>query len=255
MQGVRAILADALPNSTAETMPSFDSGARFDSNLFYDAGPMPPLIPKPKRMAKPKLELRRKTDPELENFSQSIVAAMTGNPNFPTPTPTLASVTAAIDAYSTTLQTIAARQAALREAFTLKDTARAALEQQLTFLANYVEIATQGSEAGIESAGMGVRNPPTPVGTPGMVMNLAPTAGDFPGTVDLTWDPTTGASSYEVQCKLHEDAAQWSTFKIVTASRIEVDGLTPGLLYAFQVRAIASAGSGPWSDVAVKRAP
>jgi hypothetical protein len=236
-------------------MPSFDSGARFDSDLFYDAGPMPPLIPKPKRMAKPKLELKKKNDAELETFAQGIIAAMTGNANFPTPTPTLASVTAAIDAYSGTLQTITARQASLREAFSLKDQSRSALEQQLTFLANYVEIASQGDEAKIESAAMSVRSPSVPVGVPSMVMNLAPTAGDFPGTVDLTWDPTTGASSYEVQCKLHEDAAQWSTFKIVTASRITVDGLTPGLLYAFQVRAVGAAGPGPWSDEAVKRAP
>lgn len=237
-------------------MPSFDSGARYDSNLFYDAGPpMPPLIPKPKRMAKPKLELKKKTDPELENFAQGIVAAMTGNANFPTPTPTLASVTAAIDAYSATLQTITARQAALREAFTQKDQSRAALEQTLTYLANYVEIAAQGDEAKIESAAMGVRAPATPIGIPAMVMNLAPSAGDFPGTVDLTWDPTTGANSYEVQCKLHQDTASWSTYKIVTASRITVDGLTPGDLYAFQVRAVGAAGPGPWSDEAVKRAP
>jgi hypothetical protein len=237
-------------------MPSFDSGARYDSDLFYDAGPpMPPLIPKPKRMAKPKLELRRKTDPELENYAQAIIAAMTGNANFPTPTPTLATVTTAIDAYSASLQTIAARQAALREAFTIKEQSRSALEQQLTYLGNYVEIAAQGDEAKIESAGMGVRSAPSPVGIPSMVANLAPSAGDFPGTVDLTWDPTPNASSYEVQTRLHEDAAPWVTFKIVTASRITVDGLTPGSLYAFQVRAIATAGAGPWSDEAVKRAP
>jgi len=200
-------------------------------------------------------DLNLETDAELENFAQGIIAALTGNAHFPTPTPTLASVTDAIDAYSVTLQTIAARQSALREAFTLKEQARAVVVQQLTYLANYVEIASQGNEAKIESAGMGVRSPAVPVGVPSMVTNLAAALSDFPGAVDLNRDPTTGANSYEVQCKLHEDAAQWTTFKIVTSSRITVDGLTPGSLYAFQVRAVGAAGPGPWSDEAVKRAP
>ncbi len=43
------------------------------------------------------------SDPALELKSQTIVAAMTGNPRFTTPVPALASVTDVIDEYSTAL--------------------------------------------------------------------------------------------------------------------------------------------------------
>jgi hypothetical protein len=73
--------------------------------------------------------------------------------------------------------------------------------------------------------------------------------------MDLSWQPVPGSSSYEVDCKLHSDTAVWERVKSVTASKLSLDSLTPGALYAFRVRAIGSAGAGPWSDEAVRRAP
>ena len=38
------------------------------------------------------------------------------------------------------------------------------------------------------------------------------------GQMDLSWQPVPGSSSYEVDCKLHNDAAAWERVKSVTAS-------------------------------------
>lgn len=236
-------------------MPTFDSGSRFDTGLRYDDGPPPQPIPKRKAMSKPKLELRKRTDDNLITFIQGIVTAMTGNPNFPTPMPALTAITAAVTSLQTQIATVTSLQNQLRQAHTDKDNAREALEQQVTYLANYVEIAAAGDDSKIESAGMPVRSPGVPVGLPAAPLNLNATASDFPGTIDLVWDPVPGAATYEIQCKVHGDATPFENAKSSTSSRTTVDGLTPGTQYAFQVRALGAAGPGPYSDEAVKRAP
>jgi hypothetical protein len=79
------------------------------------------------------------------------------------------------------------------------------------------------SEMKIVSAGFQVRTPAAPVGelpTPG---NLAATAGDNDGKVDLAWNAVAGASSYEVECKINTDAGTWQAVKTVTASRLTVE--------------------------------
>ena len=74
-----------------------------------------------------------------------------------------------------------------------------ALDAATTQLAGYVEAAAAGDAAKIESAGMSVRAPKTPPAVPAQVLSLVLTAGDFPGTLDVGFDPQAGAKSYEVQ--------------------------------------------------------
>lgn len=236
-------------------MPRFDSGFTYDSGARYDAGMPPPLIPRRKTMAKPKLELRDKTDLQLKSFAEAVVTAMTGNPNFTTPSPPLADITTKNTTFNTKMQTIATLEAQLRTAYSEKEDARAELEQELTYLANYVEGAAKGDAAKIESAGMQVRSGTTPVGTPEAPTGLTATFGDFDGEIDLSWEPVKGAATYEVDFRLHNGTAEWARAKSTTSSRTTVGGMTSGQQYAFRVRAVGSAGPGPWSDETVKRAP
>ena len=232
-------------------MAFYDSSATYDSGLRYDE-----VTPNPKKkMAKPKLELKKKTDAELGPYGESIVTAMTGNANFTTPTPALGAVTAKLASFNAAVADSVAKINAARLATVVRETERSALETLLTQLAGYVEAATAGDEAKILSAGMQVRSALAPVGPLPAPLNLNATAGDNEGHIDLTWQPVAGSSSYEVDCKLHTDAAAWERVKSVTASKLTVEGLNPGALYTFRVRAIGSAGAGPWSDEAVRRAP
>ncbi|MEZ5386189.1 MAG: fibronectin type III domain-containing protein [Prosthecobacter sp.] len=206
-------------------------------------------------MAKPKLELQKKTDDTFQNFVDAVLAAMTGNANFPTPMPALADITTQHTAFKDALAAQKAAKIALTQATAAKDAARDAVETLVTHLANYVEIASSGEEAKILSAGMQVRTPAAPVGAVAAPGDLAASAGDNEGEVELTCDPVAGASSYEWQCRQHQDGTEWQAVKMSTNSRITVTDLTPGALYAFRVRALGAAGPGPWSDEAVKRAP
>ncbi len=237
-------------------MARFDQGLTYDSGTRYDdPAPPPPPPNKRKAMSKPKLELKKRTDDNLITFSQGVVTAMTGNANFATPMPALTVITAAITDLQTKIGTVTDLQNQLRAAHTAKDNSRANLETQLTYLANYVEIAAAGDDNKIETAGMPVRSPGAPVGLPAAPQNLNATASDFPGTIDLVWDPVPGAATYEIQCKVHDSPTPFQNAKSSTSSRTTLEGLIPGTLYAFQVRALGAAGPGPYSDEAVKRAP
>lgn len=232
-------------------MAFYDSTATYDAGLRYDA-PVPNL---PKKMAKPKLELKKRTLSGLSDFVASIVSALTGNPNFATPTPPLASVSAKLAEYDTALAESIATSNAARLATSTLEQRRSELEALVTHLAGYVEAASGGDELKILTAGMQVKSLGAPVGPLPAPGNLNATAGDNEGTVDLGWEPVEGAVSYQVECKLHTDAGVWEAVKTVTSSKMTVPSLTPGTLYAFRVRAVGAAGQGPWSDEAVRRAP
>ena len=87
--------------------------------FFYDmpegAGPS-----KPNRMSKPKLDLKGKTPLQKVQKAEDLVTATTGNANFPSPTPPLATLTAKADAVSA--------------AFSEREAAKNTLDQKQTAL-------------------------------------------------------------------------------------------------------------------------
>jgi hypothetical protein len=240
-------------------MANYDSaGTKYDSGIFYDdiALPAPP-----KRMAKikVKLNLSTKSDTELLTFAQGHVTAMTGNANFTTPLPSAANFTAALTPYSTALANFTTAQAAAKLATTAKDTARAALENALTARGNYVELTASTAadpKAVIESAAFSVKAVAGASQIPDQVTNLSITAGDNAGELDLQWDPTNGAKTYDVQ--LSPDPitpTSWVPQPSVSRSKAVILGLTSGAKMWARVRGVGSGGIGAWSDVASKIVP
>lgn len=233
-------------------MATFDSGVRFDAGARFD---VTAAATKPHKMSKPKLELRLKADAEILAFARAHITAMTGNPNFPAPEPAPAALLAAVDAYETALNEAIAASAAAQTKTSAKDAQRAALELLLTQRAASVEIQSGGEETKILSAGFGVRASASPVGAMAQPQNFRATMGDLTGEIDLQWDPVRGAKSYILECRTHgATPGAWQQVKIVTSSKYSAQGLTPGQEYAFRVRAVGTAGEGPWSDEAVKMA-
>jgi hypothetical protein len=240
-------------------MAFFDQGNHFDSDAHFDEGAGPGPQPKPKTihtMAKPRLELQKKTDDALKGFCENHVTKMTGNTNFPTPIPDVADYGAVLTAYSTKLAAYRALEDEIAQARIEKDAARLALEQATTGRGGYVETASGGDAAKILSAGFEVRGAAAPVGVPGAPIGLLAQMGEMSGQIVLSWSKVHGANSYVVECRQHDNAASaWALAKIVTAARLKLDGLTPGTVYAFRVKAVGAAGEGPWSDETVKMAP
>lgn len=230
-------------------MPTYDSAATYDSGLRYDQ-----TSPNSRRpMAQIKLDFKGKTPEELVNIFTEIINAMTGNPAFPTPNPTLAVLIATRDLLLTRINDVKAKENAWRAAIAARDTQEDVSVDLFTLLSSYVQNASGGDEVKILSSGYQVRSTATSSSPLTAPQDLRATSGDNEGEIDLTWDRVRNASSYEVQCR-EQGAPEWQPVKTVTQSRLTIENLTPGKTYTFRVRAIGAQGAGPWSDEAVKRA-
>ncbi len=207
-------------------------------------------------MAKVKLNLRNLTIPEKVARARQIVAAMTGNSNFPTPNPTLASVTTAIDALETA---DADAQAARREARRLtgeRDRKEDKLTQLLTQLGAHVESVASDDEAKVMSAGLEMRSAAAPdTSAPTTPETVTATTGNHEGEIELSWDTVRGARSYVVERATDPQAGPWTQSGISPRSSLIVEGLESGKRYYFRVAAVTLNGQSPWSNHAVKVAP
>src|SRR5579859_3212905 len=95
-------------------------------------------------------------------FARALVKALTGNPNFPSPTPSLAALTTGIDDLQIAQTAALART---KGAVTTRNEKRAALVLQLHDLRAYVQSVANASPdhsaSIIESSGFSVRQPAT----------------------------------------------------------------------------------------------
>ncbi len=205
---------------------------------------------------KVKLSLDGLTPPEKVLLANTVVTSMTGNPNFPTPNPPLATVTTKATALNTSIGGYDTTKAASETALAQRNQDELGLDGALTQLAAYVENASGGDPTKIESAGMAVRAERTPPAIPGQVMSLVLTEGDFPGTLDAAWDPQRSSKIYELQTSPDPmSEASWVAKGSSTRSRTTLEGLTGGTKMWVRVRAVGAAGPGPWSDPATKTVP
>jgi hypothetical protein len=207
-------------------------------------------------MPKVKLNFRSLTVPEKVARAQQIVAAMTGNSNFPTPNPTLAAVTTAVN----DLQTADAdAQAARREARHLtgeRDRKEDKLIQLITQLGAHVESVAGDDEAKIMSAGLEMRSDRTTDTSEATAPEtLTATTGNHEGEVELSWDAVRGARSYVVERTTDPQTAPWTHAGVSPRSSLIIEGLESGKRYYFRVAAITLNGQSPWSNHAVKVAP
>lgn len=84
------------------------------------------------------------------------------------------------------------------------------------------------------------------------------TIGDAEGRVILRWKSIKGAKSYEIQVSVDPiTTTSWKAAdpSVSTKASVTLDGLPSGGRCWFRVRAIGSAGAGPWSDPSVKTVP
>jgi hypothetical protein len=207
-------------------------------------------------MAKVKLNFRKLSVVEKIARGRQIVEAMTGNSAFPTPTPTLVAVTAALDALEqANADALEARALSKQRTATLEDKEAEVIEEVMR-LASYVDSASGGKEEVILSAAMDVRTPSLasnlPPPTPN---NLTPTVGDHEGEIDLSWNASQNAQSYIVQMSQNPPTENsWVQVAIVTASKATIKNLTSGAKHWFRVAAVGAGGQSGWSNPATKMA-
>jgi hypothetical protein len=210
-------------------------------------------------MGRIKFNLSSLSIPEKLARAQQLVAALTGNPNFTSPHPPLAEVTAAIEELEAAAN---AAQAARQEAKARTATQNAkedAFDQILVQLVAHVESVAGNNQEIIMSAGLDVRGaggPSHTPSTPSFSISLTATVGDHDGEIDLSWDTVRGARSYVVQRSPDPPSEPtWTHSGVSTRSRTTVEGLNSGTRYWFRVAAITASGQSAWSNPVVKIAP
>jgi len=185
-------------------------------------------------------------DKELNVKANSIIADMTGNEHFPTPSPTLAVVKVCNDRFTEVLVKM--------EDGTKQDTAnkkkvREELEDTMQQLALYVQGASGGDEAIILSSGFDVNRKPAPVGPLAKPTNLKVKVGENKGSLDITWNPVEHASFYEFKYTEapSNGASNW-IMMTTTKHKFLLSDLTSGKQYAFKVAGAGANSSRVWSD-------
>ncbi len=199
------------------------------------------------------LGLKELTEPELIAKARQLAASMIDNSGiYATCDPTAAQINTAADAAEAGLTAQATANQAALSATTAKDALVGTLEGKLTKAASWTEDhVLVAADIELVFTLQKERETTTSIA---QVLGLVATIGDYAGDVDLGWDPTAKAKSYEIQCRL-ATATDWTHAKVSGSSSATIKGLISGTLYHFRVRAIGPNGlEGAWSDLAEKRA-
>ena len=187
------------------------------------------------------------SDSALLVKSRVIVAAMTGDAAFPTPTPTLASLTALNDAFEEALEKAASGS---RQEQAVKRQTRAAVINQLHLLSNYVMFTAANDEVVATSSGFSVSKPSEP--RPNIV---APSGIDLQngvnrGELKVSFPKVKGAMAYVCELApspLTPDSV-WTRVES-TSCKITITGLESGKEYNCRITAIGPKGQTATSGI------
>jgi hypothetical protein len=171
----------------------------------------------------------------------------------PVPLPTLQQDIAALTASS------AAATDGGKQAIAQRNKDRHTLEQNLTLIGAYVVKVANGDPSVVTAAGFTPAPPraksaPKPLAQP----TIAGIVQGVTGQLLVSVTPVPGAHSYDVHYSVLTNGNPGTpgslTTQTVTQAKKPVifNGLTPGTMYSFQVRALGKAGYTDWSDSATR---
>jgi Fibronectin type III domain len=192
------------------------------------------------------------SDALLITDTNTILTAMTGNTNYPTPSPALTAVTTALNDFTTTLANAADGGITLTS---IKNDKRAELVALLRELANYVQGACNGDLTVLLSSGFPIQKPQRfPIGVLPAPTNVTVSLGALSGELDAAMPPVFGAAIYNWRLTATSAPTVVVQSTQTTAARNTFTGLTPGVVYTAEVNAVGSAGPSDWSNPVSKMA-
>jgi hypothetical protein len=192
--------------------------------------------------------LNTDTDAELIVDCGRIIASMTGNASFPTPSPTLAPVGTALTNFKNAVQGLDGTQTATLT----RDNTRDALCNLLRQLGLYVEGACNGDLTVLLGSGFTAekvnRQKAGQLSSPDGLKLYRP---DMSGQLKGRCSPVANAGSYKWRIALTSAPTVWLQNLVSVSAHALFENLTPGGLYVVQVCAVGAAGDSDWSDPAV----
>lgn len=192
----------------------------------------------------------RVTVKALIGKARNSVTMMTGNALYPTPEPTLASITTDADALATADEAYDFNRGRIEKE--TRDLAFMALKSSYRNLGAYVQVASAGDKDAILTAGFGVRRKGSPMGIPEAPVNVLASATRFPRQIEVRWNASKGRLLYMVYQIKGDPTVEdgWVLIGETGKNRMVVDGLDRFQTYSFRVVAIGAAGASQASDAA-----
>ena len=170
-----------------------------------------------------------------------IVSMMTGNNNFPEPTPPLGEVSDSLNALAADEELA---QKGGKGMVKQRDVALRKAHSKMTMLKAYVQCIANAEpdkeEAVVLSAGMNVGKPRTWTKPP-----IKAKHGDAPGRVVLDAKALPKPVYYRWQ--MSTDQATWTDLCESFKTKTTVEGLMPATVYSFRLRAVTRNGPSEWS--------
>lgn len=191
--------------------------------------------------------------PDLVGKSAHVEESMTGNANFPTPSPSLADLSAARVAL---VDAIKLAESGAHAAIATKNVAAKTLARLLTNMARYVNSVASGDPAMAVTSGFDLAKRPDPIDKLEAPTQFEGRTAAIAGEIDLRWKGVHGARMYFVYVCDGDPAngGTWRNIGMCTKARFVAQGLETNKYYAFRVTAAGRVGEGPVSEVVTAKA-
>ncbi len=199
-------------------------------------------------MSYAKMGLDGLTVPAKIQYLRRLAAALTGNPNFTNPLPSVATLTAQADGLEAAYNEAQAARLVSKSKTAVQDDQTVAGDLLVAQLASYVDSASGGDATKIESAGFGVRATPTPVGELPAPTDLQVVPSEHAGSADVSWQSVRGAKAFSIERAPDAPNLNWAVIGTSTKKAASLNSMVSGMRYWFRVAAIGTAGQSAWSD-------
>ena len=202
------------------------------------------------RKLKALLGFKGMSDTDLIQQLTTVEKGLTGNPNFPNTPVDLATFKSGID---TLIVLVTDAADGSKKAITAKNKQREVMIKQITLLGHYVGLASNDDPAIFATSGFvaasTTRVPPQPL--PAASIDWVD-RGPVTGSVVIKVKALPKAVSYDlhygVVTALGMLPTSWTLLTLPGSKKATIWNLTPGAIYAFQVRALGRLGYTDWSD-------
>ena len=176
-------------------------------------------------------------------YAQAVEAAMTKNPSFPTPTPSMTTFQADVAALVTAESVAIGRTKGAAEARNAKMAiVTANLETLRTYVQGVADASPANAEAIIEGAGMSVRKV-TLHDKAALEVKQDLTSGSVTLLAKAGKRPAVYSWEHSV------DQKTWVAMPQTLDARTALSGLTAGTIYYFRVQILSKLGDANWSQV------
>ena len=204
-----------------------------------------------KQILKVKGNFQRLDDQDFLVLARTIYSAMSDNPYFKTPNPSLESLGTITDDFAIKLTASNRRGSPYDTA--LKDEARVVLAELIHELSFYVNQVGKGKLSVLLSSGITLISPYNKAVSPTKVKGLQIKDGRQSGQMVLSFEPQNNIRLYKYRFtknKTPTGELLWNEEELSTTSSSNnlIAELTPATTYYISVQAINSAGVGDWSD-------